>query len=206
MSIVDSIILFGIMTILAAIPSTSVAVVITRSATLNTCNGIFVALGIVVADLLFVMLAILGLAVFAEAMGSLFAIVKYIGALYLIFLGFSLFKSNNLNTQHLKKTHTNSNLFISFMAGFTLTLGDIKAILFYASLFPLFIDITTLQAIDIAIIAFITIVSVGGVKLAYAFSGKKIASLALSKKSELITKKVAGGLMMGAGGYILLNG
>jgi len=47
--------------VLAAMPSTSVALVVTRSATLGVGNGFSVAAGIVLGDLVFVMLAILGL-------------------------------------------------------------------------------------------------------------------------------------------------
>jgi threonine/homoserine/homoserine lactone efflux protein len=57
------------MLILAAIPSASVALVVTRSATLGIKNGISVACGIVLGDLIFVALAILGMSVLAETMG-----------------------------------------------------------------------------------------------------------------------------------------
>ena len=77
MSIIETISLFGIMAALAAMPSTSVALVVTRSATLGVGNGIAVAMGIVLGDLVFIMLAILGLSVVAEAMGNLFVVIKY---------------------------------------------------------------------------------------------------------------------------------
>lgn len=72
MSIIESTALLGIMVTLAAMPSTSVALVVTRAATLGVKNGIAVAAGIVVGDLLFVMLVILGLSALAEALGSFF--------------------------------------------------------------------------------------------------------------------------------------
>jgi threonine/homoserine/homoserine lactone efflux protein len=45
---------------LAAIPSTSVALVVTRSATMNPANGVAVTTGIMLGDLIIVVLAILG--------------------------------------------------------------------------------------------------------------------------------------------------
>ncbi|HHJ14327.1 MAG TPA: LysE family translocator, partial [Gammaproteobacteria bacterium] len=51
MNIIDAVFLFAIMAALAAIPSTSVALVLTRSATLGLANGIAVATGIVIGDL-----------------------------------------------------------------------------------------------------------------------------------------------------------
>jgi len=49
------------MALLAALPSASVALVITRSATLGVANGIAVSAGIVLGDLIFILLAIFGL-------------------------------------------------------------------------------------------------------------------------------------------------
>ena len=47
MSIIETITLFGIMVALAAMPSASVALIVTRSATLGIGNGFAVAVGIV---------------------------------------------------------------------------------------------------------------------------------------------------------------
>ena len=95
MSIIEIISLFGIMVALAAIPSASVALVITRSVTLGVANGIAVSVGIVLGDLIFILLAIFGLSVVAETMGSLFMIIKYLGAAYLLWLGYTLLTSKS---------------------------------------------------------------------------------------------------------------
>ena len=75
-----------IMLTLALIPSASVALVVTRSVTHGVANGISVSLGIVLGDLVFICLAILGLSVVAETMDWLFVTLKYIGASYLLWL------------------------------------------------------------------------------------------------------------------------
>ncbi len=54
MSILDSISLFIVMGTLAAIPGTSVALVVTRSATHGVAKGIAVSAGIVTGDLFFI--------------------------------------------------------------------------------------------------------------------------------------------------------
>ena len=81
MNVYESIMLFFTLATLAALPSTSVALVITRSATIGVADGIAVASGIVIGDLVFVLLALLGLSVVAENLGSLFMGIKYLGAL-----------------------------------------------------------------------------------------------------------------------------
>jgi threonine/homoserine/homoserine lactone efflux protein len=205
MNIIEIITLSTIMTVLAAIPSTSVALVVTRSATLGVGNGIAVSIGIVLGDLIFIMLAIFSLSVVAETMGSLFMVIKYLGAFYLLWLGFSLLKSQKKTTITVNNVKEKSNLLASFLAGFFLTLGDIKAIVFYVSLFPVFIDLSALKIAEILIIILITVVSVGGVKVLYALSATKVANFAKERKFIDIARKTAGGLMVGAGTYLIVK-
>lgn len=84
MSLVEIITLFVVMTILALVPSTSVALVVTRSSTAGFLNGVAVAAGIVVGDLVFVVLAVTGMSALAEVMGSFFLILKYLAGVYLM--------------------------------------------------------------------------------------------------------------------------
>ena len=205
MNIIETITLFGIMVVLAALPSTSVALVVTRSATLGVANGFSVAAGIVLGDLVFIMLAILGLSFVAETMGGLFMVIKYLGAFYLLWFGFSLLKSQSnikIKTNSIRK---NGNLITSFLAGLILTLGDVKAIIFYVSLFPMFIDLAALKVTEVLIVILVTVVSVGGVKVLYALFAEKIANLTREQKYENTARKAAGGLMIGAGTYLIIK-
>ena len=206
MTSIEIITLFVIMVVLAAIPGTSVALVVIRSATLGVANGFAVTAGIVLGDLVFVMLAILGLSFVAETMGGLFMVIKYLGAFYLLWLGFSLLKSQNITQIKLNNSiRENGNLVTSFLAGAILTLGDVKAIIFYVSLFPIFIDLSTLDAAKILVIILVTVVSVGGVKILYALSAKKIVNYARKLKFENTVRKTAGGLMVGAGTWLMIK-
>lgn len=179
--------------------------VVTRSITSGVANGFAVAAGIVLGDLVFIMLAILGLSVVAETMGSIFMVIKYLGAFYLFWLGFSLLIVKRKATIAANKTGKSSKLIASFIAGFFLTLGDIKAVFFYVSLFPMFIDLSALQVADILVIMFVTVASVGGVKLLYALSASRFASLTRGHKFENATRKTAGVFMLGAGSYLIVK-
>jgi len=190
------------MLLLAAIPSASVGLVVTRSATLGVTNGISVALGIVLGDLVFVALAILGMSFLAETMGSFFTILRYAGGAYLIWLGVTLLRSKkemNLSESNSSKL----SLAASFMSGLFLTLGDIKAILFYASLFPAFVDMSNLRASEIIAIVIVTIFAVGGVKIFYALAAQKITARFRSRNSQKLARTSAGCCMVGAGTYII---
>jgi len=92
MSFFDAAAFFAIMIMLAAIPSTSVALVITRTATMNFANGAAVSMGIVLGDLVFAMLAILGLTALSEMMGTFFLVIKFAAGIYLIGFGIGLIR------------------------------------------------------------------------------------------------------------------
>lgn len=190
--------LFIVMAGLAFVPSASVGLVVARSSTAGFVNGAAVAAGIVVVDLVFVFLAVLGMTALATAMGGWFLMLKYLAAAYLIWFGISLLRSK-LSLPMQVSEHSVSTLSASFLSGLILTLGDIKAIVFYASLFPAFVDLTTIKSLDIVIIVLLTFVAVGGVKLGYAYFARRAVVFLRRFKAERVARMTAGGLMVGAG-------
>ncbi|WP_438969721.1 LysE family translocator [Methylophaga sp.] len=206
MSIIEIMTLFGIMASLAALPSTSVALVITRSVTLGIGDGVAAAVGICLADLFFILLVMFGLSLVAETMGNFFLVIKYMGASYLVWLGFSFLVTKPQISVMVNATNGKSSLISSFLGGLVLTLGDVKAIFFYLSLFPLFIDLASLQITDVFLVMWITIISVGGVKIIYVLMARKILVLVQGHSFETVAKKTIGVFWVAVGGYILTKG
>ncbi len=204
MSLVAILTLFTIMTVLAALPSCSVALVVTRSATLGVRNGAAAAAGIVMGDLTFVTLAVLGMSALAETMGAFFSIVRYLGAAYLIGLGFSLIRARASTVVPVKNLGR-ATMLTSFASGLLLTIGDVKAILFYASLFPTVVNMASLTALDIVVIFGVTALAVGSVKLIYALAARSIISKLHNRRTQRHAKTLAGSLMIGTGSYIILK-
>ncbi|SFL24623.1 Threonine/homoserine/homoserine lactone efflux protein [Nitrosomonas aestuarii] len=202
MSFFDISALVIVMITLAAMPSTSVALVVIRSATMNPTNGVAVSMGIVLGDLILVGLAILGLTVLSELIGGFFLAVKIAAGMYLIWFGTNLIRSRTINLT-CKYSGTGGGLSASFLAGLFVTLGDVKAIVFYASLFPAFVDISALTLPDIAIILLITVAAVGGVKLVYAFAATKVMAIGREFGVGNKARLASGALMVGAGTYLI---
>lgn len=192
------------MLVLAALPSASVALIVTRSATSGIRNGAAVTAGIVIGDLVFVFLAVFGMSVLADTMGAFFAFFKYVGGGYLIWMGIGLLRAKG-STALASEDSRGSSLLASFTCGLFLTLGDVKAILFYAGLFPTFVDMRNLTLNNIVVIVAITILTVGGVKLAYAFAAQRIVSRIRSARAQEYAGRSAGGLMVGAGTYLIVK-
>jgi len=204
MSLVEILGLFAAMTALAIVPSTSVALIIARSSSCGFWNGSAVAAGIVCGDLVFVFLAVLGMAALSEIVGGFFLILRYLAGAYLIWFGINFIRSRD-SLQLEKSGRSVASLSSSFFSGLLLTLGDVKAIFFYASLFPVFIDPATIGSLDIAIIAVITIIAVGGVKLGYAYFARVVVLFIINGQAERAAKVTVGGFMVAAGSYLLVK-
>ncbi len=163
------------MTLLALVPSVSVLAVTARAATSGFRHGVYVTLGIIAGDTVFIVLAIFGLQLLAAALGDAFQFIQYLGGAYLVWLGIRLWRSGA--TAAAEQNTAGVSAGSSFMTGLLITLGDQKAILFYLGFFPAFMDLKTLTLLDALIVIGIAAVAVGGVKLAYAYAASRAGAL-----------------------------
>ncbi|MDH3634163.1 MAG: LysE family translocator [Gammaproteobacteria bacterium] len=188
---------------LAIIPSISVLAVTARAVAFGFTHGMFTALGIVVADIIFILIAVYGLALLAGLMGEQFTWIKTIGGIYLIWLGISLCRADakTRNTDEIKQSSWGS----SFLAGFLITLGDQKAILFYLGFFPAFIDLSRMTPADTLAIIVIAVVGVGGAKLVYAYLADRASQAFKNTRAVLAINTLAASVMIVVGLTLLLK-
>ena len=209
MTLTGCITMFLVLAGMAALPSSSVALVVARSALSGVRHGLAVAAGIVAGDLIFMAMAILSMAALASQLGTLFALIKYAAALYLIWFGAGLICSQFAKPVPEEPAPVSKaargGLPASFAAGLLLTLGDIKAIFFYASLLPTFTDLGALSGADIVLLSVITVIAVGGVKVVYAVAARRLAAKATGFAYRKQAKTLAGAFFVAAGGYLILK-
>ena len=91
------------------------------------------------------------------------------------------------------------------MSGFFITISDPKAILFYVSFFPAYVNLSALTFGQSLIIAAIAMVSVGGAKSIYAFMGGKAQFLFRNANAMTVLNRIASVTVFMTGGMILLN-
>lgn len=190
------------MTLLALVPSVSVLAVTARSASSGFRHGVYVILGIITGDTIFIVLAIFGLHLLAEAMGGSFVFIKYLGGAYLIWLGIRMWRLRAGATT--TQTQADTSATSSFMTGLLITLGDQKAILFYLGFFPAFMDLKALTVLDALIVIIITAVAVGGVKLAYAYAASRAGALVGAKTGRTLNI-IAACVMIVVGVLVMLR-
>jgi threonine/homoserine/homoserine lactone efflux protein len=196
--------LFAAMAVLAAIPSVSVLAVAANAASSGLRHGALTALGIVLGDIVFVLTATFGLVLLSDALGSAFVWIKYAGAAYLLVLGIAQWRSSRQYRQRAGMARRSAAG--SFMTGLLITLADQKAVLFYLGFLPAFVELETLTPTDIGVIALITLVAVGGVKLAYAFAAARTSMrVGTNERLGLWMHRVAAVIMIGAAVMVLIR-
>jgi threonine/homoserine/homoserine lactone efflux protein len=97
----------------------------------------------------------------------------------------------------------------SFTSGLLLTLGDQKAILFYLGFFPAFVDLDTVTLADVLLICLITLVTVGGVKLLYAWlvsrAGRALAQTSRARQLTRLLNALAALILVLAAAMVILR-
>jgi threonine/homoserine/homoserine lactone efflux protein len=199
MTLLSAAALFGSMVILALTPDASAAAVAARSTSAGSRHGLVSVAGIVAGDLVFIAVVFSGLSFFADASGSLFTWLKVPGSAYLVWMGFAAMTAKPSTAAVPAGVGAWTS---SFLAGFLMTLGDPKAILFYLSFLPAYVDLNAATPADAAAVCCIAAVSVGSVKGGYAvLAGKAIGLLHNARMARRLN--FAAGLVMIGTGVVL---
>jgi len=128
--------------IATATPGPAVVFIISNSLLYGWQRAIFAAIGNISGLLILGIVAISGLGVVIQTSQYLFSIIKYAGALYLVYLGIKLIvqKKFNLKIDKDKRAKPISKTKI-FLQAFGVAISNPKAIVFLTALFPQFINL-----------------------------------------------------------------
>jgi threonine/homoserine/homoserine lactone efflux protein len=158
--------------------------------------------GVFMGDLLWLLAAVSGLGYLAAAYATVFMVIKYLGALYLIYLGYKAIRHALDKNQEIIIPKS-AKKGIGFFSGLFVTLGNPKLVAFYVGFLPTFINMETLSFQE-ALIASILVPSTFAVmNFGWALSASKAKSLFKSAIPLRALNFVSGGLLVGAGFFML---
>ncbi|RLA09026.1 MAG: LysE family translocator [Gammaproteobacteria bacterium] len=201
MSFLATITFIGAFIIFVASPGPGVFITISTAIGAGFKNAKYVVFGIILGDLFYLILAVYGLGYLAQTLGDFFIVIKIIGGIYLIYLGYKIYCSYKAN-KNIKSKQEKSYL-ANFMTGFLNTLANPKTIIFYLGFLPAFMDLEQLTTGDILYLMVVVATVISLVLLLYA----KMASMAKkalgTEKATRRLNKLSGSLMMSVGIYLL---
>ncbi|MEL7125725.1 MAG: LysE family translocator [Pseudomonadota bacterium] len=109
------------------------------------------ALGVVIGDVLWSLLAIFGITWILSLYGGILEVLKWVAAGVFILMGVAVIRSAD-KTIGADSSLTRPGMWAGFVAGLAVILGNPKAILFYMGMLPGFFDLTRLTNWDVAAI------------------------------------------------------
>ncbi len=149
----------GALAVLVVTPGPVVAALIARSATGGVRAAVPLAAGVGVGDLIWPLLAMLGIGVVSGIWASFLTVLRYAGAAILIFMGLQLVRRAEASALAVTSgSLSRESGWAAFSAGLMVIAGNPKAILFYMGVLPGFFDFRRLTPLDMAVICLVSII------------------------------------------------
>jgi len=152
--------------------------------------------GLAIGDLLYLAAAAFGLAVLAAELGTLFLLVKWAGAAYLLYMAWGLWTAPAEGPQ--VAAAASRSPWRGFLVALSVTLGNPKTMVFYLALLPTLIDLETLTLLGFAELAGLVVVILFAVMGAYAALAARARGLLRSPRALRLMNRGAGAVMAGA--------
>lgn len=156
------------------------------------------ALGVVVGDVMWSVLAILGVSWIVSQYAGFLDLMRYVASVTFLFMGYMVIRNADKSIASDSRL-TRPGVIAGFVAGLAVIIGNPKAILFYMGMLPGFFDLSRLTVADIvAIGALSAIVPLIGNLIMGAFIGK-VRALLTSPRALKRMNLTAGWLLVAVG-------
>lgn len=190
----------GALFVAAAIPGPGMTAIVARALGSGFRPTFFMGLGLILGDLCYLTAVILGLALVAQTFTTPFLIIKYLGALYLVYIAWKLW-TTGLIAQDIQAKRSNS-VGLSFLSGLLVTLGNPKTMLFYVALVPTLIPLEAIGPSDYAALVGVTFVVLIAVLIPYILLASQARTLLKKPNTLKALNRSAASILAGTAVYI----
>jgi len=163
-------------------------------------------LGILVGNAIYFALSALGVGALLVASQTLFVVIKWFGAAYLIFLGIQLlynsFQKSDDQMEESTLTVPKAKL---FRQGLLMQLANPQAILFFVALLPQFMDVQAAPVPQLLALGFISVFIEFPILLGYGWLAEKGGSVLRCGRFAQWIDRVGGTFLIGAGVKLALT-
>ncbi len=176
-------------------PDTSQLLVISNSMKHGLKRSLWVVAGDLSANVLQMTAAAFGLAAIIATSAQAFGWIKWLGVAYLVWIGVQLVLSQDAPGD--LRVDKSKRPFSMFRMGFVTSMTNPFAVVFFAALFPQFIDPTTMILPQLLILGLTYLVVDGITLVAWGWAGDRVVER-LGRLSFSAINRICGGLMIGA--------
>jgi homoserine/homoserine lactone efflux protein len=189
-----------------ATPGPTVLLALSNGARFGIRFAVYGMLGAMLSDLILIAAVALGLGALLATSEAAFQAVKWLGVLYLGYLGFQLLWAhphtplNGLEAAHTRAPHPMR----IFGKCLLVALTNPKGYLFFSAILPQFINPHAAQAPQYLILALTFALVDGMVMLGYAGSGARVVQLLRSSRTVVWINRLSGGALLALAGALAL--
>ena len=133
----------------AASPGPGIAAIVARVLGRGLNGAVAFTAGLAVGDVVWLTIAVLGLAAIANTFHVVFQVIKYVGVVYLLYLAYRLWTQAVEAREVVAETSTDKPVRL-FLAGLAVTMGNPKVMVFYLALLPSLIDLQAVTLLGMA--------------------------------------------------------
>ena len=174
MLLIDYFLFLQIAFFLTITPGTPRVVIVTYAINYGLKRSVITAIGDVSANTLQMVLIAFGMGTLISVYPDILNYLRWVGILYLLYIAFDLFKSSK-NLDFNKSLSTKSNLSL-FRDGFLVAFLSPKAWVFFAAIFPQFLNLEGDFVIQLIILIISWVVLDFSTLMLYGFTAQKIIS------------------------------
>lgn len=186
-------------------PGPGIFAIMAKSMSKGAKASVSLCLGMVISDIVYLVMACYGLAAIASAWEEVFIAIRYIGAAYLIYLGWKMWSAPITSPDEQSQQYESKGEVASFLQGFMISASNPKVVLFYIAFLPTFMDLTILSETDIVLAAFLAFIGLmSGISMV-SLGAAQARKLMKSERSVKTLNRSSGGIMVGAGAFLALK-
>lgn len=184
----------GALLVAAASPGPGIAALVARVLGRGTQGATAFVAGLIVGDLVWLAVAVLGLTAIAHAFGGIFIAIKYGGAAYLLYLAYRMWTAP-VEARDIEAEQRPEAGVKLFFAGLSVTLGNPKVIAFYLALVPNLIDIAHVGFFEYLELAGLCVAILIVVLSAYVLAAARARAMFRSTRAQRLFNRTGGALM-----------
>lgn len=188
----------------SATPGPGVFALVARALASGSWSTLPMALGMMLGDLVYLLLAAYGLAAIAAELGELFLVIKWLGAAYLVYLGWRFWQGAG-EAGEVPAAGDGKPPWRTVALGLALALGNPKIMLFYGALLPSIIDLQAFGVLDMAALCLVSVGVLGGVFGFYVGGAVRARRFLSSATARRGLNRGAGVVMVGAAGAVIAS-
>lgn len=187
------------------VPGPGVAAIVARALGGGFWSAMPMIIGILIGDLIYLVFALFGLAAIATYFGAVFVVVRWAGALYLLYIAWQFWTAKPGSEQ--LGPRKKEPWVRTFLAGFALTMGNPKTIVFYLALLPTVVPLDRpMTALGFAELTAIVVVVLLAIGCGYAGLAAWAREFFISPVAIRRMNRTAGVIMASAAAFVAVRG